>query len=109
MVESMLEIKNQTVDECSWTSQTVADVISQILTTKEDFSGSDKINESDTTAFCSNRDIQVIKYDSLTIENYLIWTVFYLWKFKELRIMNMTVIQYLISIVICPISLDIKK
>ena len=75
MVESMLEIKNQTVDECSWTSQTVADVISQILTTKEDFSGSDKINEPDATAFCSNRDIQVIKHDSLTIENYLIWTV----------------------------------
>ena len=68
MVESMLEIKNQTVDECSWTSQTVDDVISQILTTKEDFSGSDKMNESDTT-------IQVIKHDSLTIENYLIWTV----------------------------------
>ena len=71
MVECMIEIKNQTVDECSAITPSVADIISQILSTKEQFSSKD----SDNSCCNSSNGDNASENDSLTIANYLIWTV----------------------------------
>ena len=71
MVECMIEIKNQTIDDCSASVPSVTDIVSQMLSTKEHLSS----KESDDSSCCSSNDINYGDNDSLTIANYLIWTV----------------------------------
>ena len=72
----MIEIKNQTVDECSRVSPNVADIISEILSTKEHFCREHENKDSDVNGSCSSsNDFQEGGMESLTIANYLIWTV----------------------------------
>ena len=71
MVECMIEIKKQTIDDCSISVPSVTDIVSQMLSTKEHLSS----KESDNSSRCNSNDINYGDNDSLTIANYLIWTV----------------------------------
>ena len=70
MVECMIEIKNQTMDEHNRVHPNISEIVPQIISAKEKFSenGESQHDQKD-------RDLENNIGGSLTIENYLVWTV----------------------------------